>query len=98
MATRRGNNVVEIDITKGVSERLVVMEELSDNGRNYGCTGASLFTVSGAEERCGKMAFLAQMLAERVGNGRLAGTSHATKPKDGRTVVKCPLFEAGHQS
>lgn len=98
MAIGRGNNVVKMYITEGVSERPLYIEELSDNCRNYGCTGASLLIVSGAEERCAKTAFLAQVLAECVSNGRLAGTGHATKPKDGRTVVVCPLFEAGHQS
>ena len=97
MAIGRGNNVVEMDITEGVSERPHYMEELSDNGWNYECAGTSLLIVSGAEERCGKTAFLAQVLAERVRNGRLASTSHTTKPKNGRTVFECPLFEASHQ-
>ena len=97
MPTGSGNNVVEINITERVSERSLCIEELSDNGRNYGCTGASLLIVSGAEERCPKAFFLAQVLAKRVGNGRLARTGHAAKPKDGRTVVACPLFEPAHQ-
>ena len=92
-----GNYVVEMDITEGVSERPPYIEELSDNGRNYGCTGASLLIVSGAEERCPKTFFLAQVLAKRVGNGRLARPGHAAKPKDGRTVIACPLFEPVHQ-
>jgi hypothetical protein len=97
MPTGSGNNVVDMDVTEGVSERSLYIEELSDNGRNYGCTGASLLIVSGAEERCPKTSFLAQVLAKCVGNGRLACTSHAAKPKDGRTVVACPLFEPVHQ-
>ena len=97
MATGSGNNVVDMDITEGVSEKPLYIEELSDNGRNYGCTGASLLIASGAEERCAKTFFLAQVLAKRVGNGSLAGTGHAPKPKDGQTVVECPLFEAVHQ-
>src|SRR5882762_1211769 len=98
MATGRWNNIIEMDITEGVSERPLYIEELSDDGWNYGCTRASLLIVSGAEERCAKTFFLTQVLAERVGNSRLAGTSHATKPKDGRTVVACPPFEGVHQS
>ena len=97
MPTGSGNNVVEMNIAEGVSERPLYIEELSDNGRNYGCTGASLLIVSGAEERCAKTFFLAQVLAKRVGNGGLASTGHAAKPKDGRSVVACPLFEAVYQ-
>ena len=92
MPTGSGNNIVEMDITEGVSERPLFIKELSDNGRNYECTGASLLIVMGAEEQCPKMFFLAQVLAKRVRNSRLAGTGHAAKPKDGQTVVTCPLF------
>ena len=92
MPTGSGNNIAEMDITEGVSERPLFIKDLSDNARNYECTGASLLIVSGAEEQCPKTFFLAQVLAKRVCNGRLAGTGHAAKPKDGQTVVVCPLF------
>ena len=92
MPTGSGNNIVEMNIMEGVSERPLFIKELSDNGRNYKCTGVSLLIVTGAEEQCPKTFFLAQVLAKRVHNGRLAGTGHAAKPKDGQTVVACPVF------
>ena len=88
MPTGNSNNAVEIGTTEGVNERPLYIEESSDNGRNYGCTGASLLIVSGAEERCPKTFFLAQVLTKRVGNGPggLAGTGHGKRWANCRRV------------